>query len=219
MSTALGIAAGVALGMLSVVLIGGIPGVVIGVVVAALGYVGVSNLTARERRLGGVEVSLLPNGEYVSNIVDDATGLMGRLDEDIRVTQDDDVRAGMGQVRLGLDRNVSYVLAHPGEYEQLRHFMNTYGTQIDDIANGWRAIEEAGNTRAMRESKADMMDALRGLSTALENSLGNAADRQSVQIEAASEAIRRLAETDGYDITAPVTGTGDDGYLRPPTGR
>lgn len=197
MATALGIVAGLALGVAAVLMVPGLVGVVVGVVVAALGYVGISSLATRERRLGGVTASLLPDGQLVSRTLDEAEALVGALEADARRTHDAEVReailALVGEVR----KLMGYVGDNPASNGQLAHVVNTYGAQLQGLVGNWVGLELSGSKRRIGSSRADLLVALEGATAAVEEALGEATDARAAQIQAASEAIGRLAAMDG----------------------
>lgn len=51
---------------------GGVPGLIVAVVLAALGYIAASTLTEPERRIGKMLVSALPNGQKTADTIDAA---------------------------------------------------------------------------------------------------------------------------------------------------
>ena len=197
MSILLGIVAGLALGVGAITLVPGVPGIVVGVVVAALGYVGVSSLTTRERRLGGVAESLLPNGEQVSRTIDAGIGLRKALEKDARHTNDAQVRDAIQSLCDQLDKLVRYVQENPGANSQLSHVVNVYGDQLRGLVDNWVGLELSGSKRRIGASKADLLVALQGATAANEDALGEATDARAAQIAAASDAIKRLAAMDG----------------------
>lgn len=208
MNIVLGIVAGVALGLLAMGLLPGVPGVILGVVVAALGYVGVSSLTTRERKLGGVAASLLPNGELVGKTLDQAAGLEKSLRKNAHRTRDAEVSQAIFSVCEELDKLVAYVQENPGSNGALAHVINTYGEQCEGVVENWVGLELSGSKRRIANSKEDLLVALQGVRAAVEGELGEATSARAGQIEAASEAIKRLAQMDGYE-TAVASAAGD----------
>ena len=51
---------------------GGVPGLIVAVVLAALGYIAASTFTEPERRIGKMLVSALPNGQKTADTIDAA---------------------------------------------------------------------------------------------------------------------------------------------------
>ena len=210
MAVALGIAAGLVLGVAALQLVPGVAGVVVAVAVAALGYVGVSNLATRERRLGGVAASLLPDGELVSATIDQASDLVRDLRRDAKRTHDAQVGSAIASLCDALERLARYVEENPSSNGQLAHVVNTYGEQVRGLVDAWVGLELSGSKRRIGNSRDDLLVALQGATAAADAALGNATDARAAQIEAASAAIKRLAAMEGLGPdAAPKVGESD----------
>ena len=200
MAVILGIVAGLALGAIAIWLLPGVPGIIVGMVVAALGYIGVSSLLTPERRLGGIAASLLPNGEAASQALDEAAQLSKRLRKLADRMREPDVKSAALALLEAIGKLSAYVESDPSSYRRLAHFLNTYGDQCENAMSGWLSLEATGDERHIAEAKDDQVIALRGLTAAAKGSLGQVADAHASQIEASQEAIRRLLALDGYDV-------------------
>jgi len=212
MAVALGIAAGLLLGGVSVALVPGAMGVVMGMAVAALAYVGVSYLATPERRLGGQAASLLPNGESIAATLERGESLAKRLSKVAGTLRDGDVRYGVQRLSGALQKLVRYVEDNPAAHKQLAHFLNVYADQCTSVLDSWQALEGSHDERSLAEAKDDVLLALGGLTSAVEGELGQATDAHVAQIEASQEAIKRLVAMDGYGVGGPSdTRTSPDG--------
>lgn len=58
---------------------GGVPGLIVAVVLAALGYIATSTLTEPERRIGKMLVSALPNGQKTADTIDAANAQLNSI--------------------------------------------------------------------------------------------------------------------------------------------
>jgi len=58
---------------------GGVPGLIVAVVLAALGYIAASTLTETERRIGKMLVSALPNGQKTADTIDAANAQLNSI--------------------------------------------------------------------------------------------------------------------------------------------
>lgn len=58
---------------------GGVPGLIVAVVLAALGYIAASTLTKPERRIGKMLVSALPNGQKTADTIDAANAQLNSI--------------------------------------------------------------------------------------------------------------------------------------------
>ena len=66
---------------------GGVPGLIVAVVLAALGYIAASTLTEPERRIGKMLVSALPNGQKTADTIDAANSTRSPCSPSKYVTQ------------------------------------------------------------------------------------------------------------------------------------
>ena len=58
---------------------GGVPGLIVAVVLAALGYIAASTLTEPARRIGKMLVSALPNGQKTADTIDAANAQLNSI--------------------------------------------------------------------------------------------------------------------------------------------
>ncbi|MFR1218712.1 MAG: hypothetical protein ACLSDW_01210 [Bifidobacterium longum] len=58
---------------------GGVPGLIVAVVLAALGYIAASTLTEPKRRIGKMLVSALPNGQKTADTIDAANAQLNSI--------------------------------------------------------------------------------------------------------------------------------------------
>ncbi|WP_457924140.1 hypothetical protein ACS8R2_00315 [Bifidobacterium longum] len=58
---------------------GGVPGLIVAVVLGALGYIAASTLTEPERRIGKMLVSALPNGQKTADTIDAANAQLNSI--------------------------------------------------------------------------------------------------------------------------------------------
>ena len=58
---------------------GGVPGLIVAVELAALGYIAASTLTEQERRIGKMLVSALPNGQKTADTIDAANAQLNSI--------------------------------------------------------------------------------------------------------------------------------------------
>lgn len=58
---------------------GGVPGLIVAVVLATLGYIAASTLTEPERRIGKMLVSALPNGQKTADTIDAANAQLNSI--------------------------------------------------------------------------------------------------------------------------------------------
>ena len=208
MSTVLGIIAGVILGVIVLVLMPNPIGIVIAAVVAVLGFVGVSKLTTREHKLGGVAASMLPNGEAIAANIDQGRKLAKQIANCANRTHDAEVSKAMNGLSVEIGKLVKYAEDNPGASKGLAHFLNTYSDQCSTITTNWSSIEASGDDGAIAEAQDDVLLAVKYLTQTAQNELGQATDARVAQIEASHEAIKRLMALDGYGVDVDGAGEG-----------
>ena len=220
MSYVAGAIAGIAGGLACILVIGGIPGVVAGAVVAALLYVGVGKLLTPELRLGDVAAGLVPNGEEAAARVAEARKLAGRVRKLGARAASEDVRGEAEQLAADLECLTSYVERQPATYRRLTHYLSTYGEQCSSVLENYLLIEGAGTAAPVRaggaarggssrggfparddsaaQAHADVIEALNALEGAAQGELKRAMGAKVAELSADSDAVRRLMEMDGY---------------------
>ncbi|NMN00843.1 hypothetical protein G1C96_1422 [Bifidobacterium sp. DSM 109958] len=216
-SVILGFVAGLALGALGFWLAGGgVPGAVVAMVAAVGGYIGVSALTAPERRLGTVIASALPNGQKAVAAVDAANAMLMRVQASARRLRDVGVRREADDFIAATRDLVAYVTQNPGAYPTLQHYVNVYGDQTARLLDSYAEVEASGARDQIADARRETVEALQVLEQTAAGELSRAVKAKTLGIAADSEAIQRLARMDGYDVAdAPDDLAGPSPYEKP----
>ena len=214
MGYAVGAVLGVAAGVACVWAVGGVAGIACGLAVAALLYLGVGWLLRPEARLGGVVASMLPNGEAALARVEQARSLVAELDRRGADVADAGVAREVRQLSGDVGALVSLVEDQPGAYRRLAHFLTTYSEQCVRLLDGYLSVERHGTPDMRARAAADALEALAALQGAAQGELARASGARAAEVGAASDAITRLMEMDGYrpdarDEAAPAQGEDD----------
>ncbi|RSX51738.1 hypothetical protein D2E25_1713 [Bifidobacterium goeldii] len=208
-----GFLAGFAVGAVAFVLIGGgVPGLIVGAIAATAGYVAVSSLTERSRRIGSIAVELVPDGDKALAAIDQAnarlksiSALRSRIiDMRVKAEADDFIAATNDLIR--------YVGEDPHSYPTLNHFINVYGEQTESLLNGYLDVERSGVTSQMGQARTEAIEALQALERTAAGELTRAVKAKTLALSADSDAIVRLSRMDGYDsdnATAAIADAGD----------
>ena len=211
MSYVVGAIAGVAAGLACIWFVGGVPGIVAGVVVAALLYVGVGKLLAPELKLGDVAASMVPDGEEAASRIAEARKLAGQVRKLGARAASSDVRGEAEQLAADLERLATYVERQPATYRRLSHYLSTYGDQCSSVLENYLLIESADGTGQRRragadadaaQAHADVIEAMNSLEGAAQGELKRAMGVKVAELSADSDAVRRLMEMDGYTADA-----------------
>ena len=231
MSCVVGAVAAVAGGLACIWLIGGVAGIVAGVLVAVLLYLGLGRLLAPEAKLGDVAASMVPNGEAAAGRIAEAR----KLERHVRAlgsrAASADVRGEAEQLAADLERLCAYVERQPATYRRLSHYLATYGDQCSSVLENYLAIEAAGGPRqpgaggsraaggdVEARAHADVIEAMNALQGAAQGELKRAMGSKVAELSADSDAVRRLMEMDGYTTDARESEAGDSaepGDVRP----
>ena len=198
MGYVLGAVVGVACGVACIVAVGGAAGVAAGLVVAALLYVGIGTLLKPERRLGGVAASMLPNGEAAADRVAAARALQAELEKRRSQVRDAEVLRQVDELLHDIDALIACVEEQPGTYRRLAHFLSTYAEQCTRMLDGYLSVEKLGTRKMRADAREDALEALGALQGAAQGELARATGAKAAELEASSEAIKRLMEMDGY---------------------
>lgn len=209
MSFVVGAIAGVAAGLACIWFVGGVPGIVAGVVVAALLYVGVGKLLTPELKLGDVAASMVPDGEEAASRIAEARKLAGQVRKLGARAASSDVRGEAEQLAADLERLAAYVERQPATYRRLSRYLATYGDQCSSVLENYLLIESADGTGPGRragadaaQAHADVIEAMNSLEGAAQGELKRAMGAKVAELSADSDAVRRLMEMDGYTADA-----------------
>ncbi|PLS30121.1 hypothetical protein Uis1B_2048 [Bifidobacterium margollesii] len=203
-STLLAFVAGLALAGLTFWISGGdLIGLGVSVVVAVLGYVGVSYLTAPERKIGHLLASAIPNGQQAADTLDQARSCVADLQRLIARTLDPQVRKEADDIVVATEALIRFVEANPSSYDTLRHFINVYGGQSLKLLRGYVDVEHAGAADQTMRAKGETIEALQVLEKTAAGELSHAVEAKRLALSADSDAIVRLASMDGYSADEP----------------
>lgn len=201
-----GAIAGVAAGVACVLAVGGIPGVISGLAVAALLYIGTGQLLKPERRLAGVAASMLPDGEAASERIDAAYELVRAISARRGRVRDGRVAREIDDLVRDIQALIACVEEQPATYRRLAHFLSTYADQCLRMLDGYLGVERLGTSVLLEDAHEDALEALAALQGVAQGELARATGRRAAEVETSSEAIVRLMEMDGY---RPDRSTGD----------
>lgn len=177
---------------------GGVVGLVLAVVCAALGYIVGATLLQPERRLGKIVVSALPNGQKAAAAIDDANTMLNRVGMLAGQIRDPQVRAEADDFIAATRDLTRYVNTDTGAYVTLRHYTNVYGEQTAKLLKSYVDVERSGARDQLPVAQRETVEALQTLERAAAGELSRAVSAKTLGIAADSEAIQRLASMDGY---------------------
>ena len=198
MSYIAGALIGMAAGITCVVLVGGMMGVVVGLLAAALLYIGVGELFKPERRLGGMLARLIPDGEAAVERVDAGRALVRELTARRRAIRDEAVSRELTDLIGDIEALIACVEAQPRTYRHLAHFLATYEEQTLKMLDGYLSVERLNTPALMRQGREDALEALQALQGVAQGELARAGGVKAAELEVSSDAIQRLMEMDGY---------------------
>lgn len=207
----LGFVAGLVLGALAFVLLkGGLLGLGVGAVVAVLGYVAVSALAERPRRIGDMAAELVPDGEAALRAIDEATARVASIGELSSRIIDRRVNGEAADFIAATNALIRYVNTDPHAYQTLRHYINVYGAQTESLLKGYLDVERSGVGPQIAKARDEAIEALQALEMTAAGELQRAVAAKTLALSADSEAIVRLASMDGYVMPdKPAGGAAD----------
>ena len=164
---------------------GGVPGLIVAVVLAALGYIAASTLTEPERRIGKMLVSALPNGQKTADTIDAANARLNSIAMLTKQVRDPAVKAEANDFIAATKDLVQYVTRDTSAYPTLRHYITVYGEQTEKLLRSYVDVESSGARDQIATVRIETIEAL-----------------QVLEQTAAGE-LSRLARMDGYDDVAP----------------
>lgn len=182
---------------------GGVPGLIVAVVLAALGYIAASTLTEPERRIGKMLVSALPNGQKTADTIDAANARLNSIAMLTKQVRDPAVKAEANDFIAATKDLVQYVTRDTSAYPTLRHYITVYGEQTEKLLRSYVDVESSGARDQIATVRIETIEALQVLEQAAAGELSRAVSAKTLGITADSDAIQRLARMDGYDDVAP----------------
>lgn len=182
---------------------GGVPGLIVAVVLAALGYIAASTLTEPERRIGKMLVSALPNGQKTADTIDAANARLNSIAMLTKQVRDPAVKAEANDFIAATKDLVQYVTRDTSAYPTLRHYITVYGEQTEKLLRSYVDVESSGARDQIATARIETIEALQVLEQTAAGELSRAVSAKTLGITADSDAIQRLARMDGYDDVAP----------------
>lgn len=182
---------------------GGVPGLIVAVVLAALGYIAASTLTEPERRIGKMLVSALPNGQKTADTIDAANARLNSIAMLTKQVRDPAVKAEANDFIAATKDLVQYVTRDTSAYPTLRHYITVYGEQTEKLLRSYVDVESSGTRDQIATARIETIEALQVLEQTAAGELSRAVSAKTLGITADSDAIQRLARMDGYDDVAP----------------
>lgn len=182
---------------------GGVPGLIVAVVLAALGYIAASTLTEPERRIGKMLVSALPNGQKTADTIDAANARLNSIAMLTKQVRDPAVKAEANDFIAATKDLVQYVTRDTSAYPTLRHYITVYGEQTEKLLRSYVDVESSGARDQIATVRIETIEALQVLEQTAAGELSRAVSAKTLGITADSDAIQRLARMDGYDDVAP----------------
>lgn len=120
------------------------PGLIVAVVLAALGYIAASTLTEPERRIGKMLVSALPNGQKAADTIDAANARLNSIAMLTKQVRDPAVKAEANDFIAATKDLVQYVTRDTSAYPTLRHYITVYGEQTEKLLRSYVDVESSG---------------------------------------------------------------------------
>lgn len=217
-SLILGFIAGLLLGGAAFALLhGGLLGLAVGAVVAVGGYVGVSLIAERPRKIGDMTADLVPDGDKALAAIDAANARLKSIRALSGKVIDGRVNKEAADFIAATEALIRYVNTDPHSYPTLSHYINVYGEQTESLLKGYLDVERSGVPSQIARARTEAIEALQALETTAAGELRRAVEAKTLALSADSDAIVRLASMDGYDLdaaasadgTADVAGTAD----------
>ncbi|MDB6591417.1 hypothetical protein PMO97_00235 [Bifidobacterium longum] len=175
---------------------GGVPGLIVAVVLAALGYIAASTLTEPERRIGKMLVSALPNGQKTADTIDAANARLNSIAMLTKQVRDPAVKAEANDFIAATKDLVQYVTRDTSAYPTLRHYITVYGEQTEKLLRSYVDVESSGARDQIATARIETIEALQVLEQTAAGELSRAVSAKTLGITADSDAIQRLARMD-----------------------
>lgn len=196
----IGVVAGVVTFAVVFVLLPGLGGVVLGGAAGVLAFFGLKGLLSPSQQLGGQDVSSVKDGEKIMARINDARAFHDVLLKYEAQIDDSVVKREIGELSGDLQKLIDYVVANPGKWDRLTHWMNTYAAQAEQILANYKQVGLLGDQESKEKYRKDMVTALDYLEGSVQGELKSAMSNSAMVIENGADAIKRLAGMDGYTV-------------------
>lgn len=182
---------------------GGITGLVLAIIVAAIAYIGVSSLLTPDRKIGDMVAEFVPDGERALQTIDRAKATLNSVSDVSARIRDADIRREINEFGQGMAALIRYVERNPGAHDVLRHYDDAYGQRVVDLLTTYADVEASGSPKSIGETRATTVRAMDQVEMAARGELDKAVSDRKLQLDANASAIKQLTAMDGYHQAAP----------------
>lgn len=177
---------------------GGLVGLSVGLMLAILGYLAIIFLVSPDRKLDGIPIEFLPDGQKAADAIDHAKTTLAQI-ERIQVN-DRMIFQEILEFSQGFTSLIRYVENNPSAYDTLRHYDNTYGKQAISLLTTYADVERSGSQEQTLTAKNTTVKAMDAMETAAKGELNRAVGAQTLKLQADSQAVSQLTAMDGYSV-------------------
>lgn len=177
---------------------GGLVGLSVGLMLAILGYLAIIFLVSPDRKLDGIPIEFLPDGQKAADAIDHAKTTLAQI-ERIQVN-DRMIFQEILEFSQGFTSLIRYVENNPSAYDTLRHYDNTYGKQAISLLTTYADVERSGSQEQTLTAKNTTVKAMDAMETAAKGELDRAVGAQTLKLQADSQAVSQLTAMDGYSV-------------------
>lgn len=177
---------------------GGLVGLSVGLMLAILGYLAIIFLVSPDRKLDGIPIEFLPDGQKAADAIDHAKTTLAQI-ERIQVN-DRMIFQEILEFSQGFTSLIRYVENNPSAYDTLRHYDNTYGKQAISLLTTYADVERSGSQEQTLTAKNTTVKAMDAMETAAKGELDRAVGAQTLKLQADSQAVSQLTAMDGYRV-------------------
>lgn len=196
----IGAIAGVAAFTVVFALLPGLGGIVLGGAAGLLTFFALKSIMSPNPQLGGKDVSSVKDGEKIMSRIKEARAFHDTMLRYEAQIDDKAIKREIGELSSDLQKLIDYVVANPGKWDRLTHWMNTYAAQAEQILANYKQINSFENAESKAKYREDMITALDYLEGSLQGELKSAMSNSAMIIENGADAIKRLASMDGYTV-------------------
>lgn len=177
---------------------GGLVGLSVGLMLAILSYLAIIFLVSPDRKLDGIPIEFLPDGQKAADAIDHAKTTLAQI-ERIQVN-DRMIFQEILEFSQGFTSLIRYVENNPSAYDTLRHYDNTYGKQAISLLTTYADVERSGSQEQTLTAKNTTVKAMDAMETAAKGELDRAVGAQTLKLQADSQAVSQLTAMDGYSM-------------------
>ena len=184
-------------------------------VIAAAVYFGLTCLLTPRRKIGGVDVETLPNGEQLEETFAEAQKDLETIEKAGKQISRIEISRGAQELVKTGGSIIRYLSRHVDKISQARRFLNYYLDTAADILTRYLEFKNSGAPESdMRHVTENTAQAMKTLNDAFQNQYSRLLQGEVMEMDVDVDVLKGMAESDRNDSPFHISakhGAGQDG--------